>query len=502
MFSFLSKKSASKQARTRFAPSPTGYVHVGSLRTALYNYLYAKQQGGQFVLRVEDTDQSRLVEGAVENLLTMLDWAGIHPDEGVMLDGGAVTEKGECGPYAQSRRLDLYKKYADQLIAEKKAYYCFCTSERLEALRTQQQADKLPARYDGHCRNLDEKIVAENLVQKMPHVIRMAVPKGEMVEFVDRLRGAISIKSDEVDDQVLIKSDGFATYHLAVVVDDYLMKITHIIRGEEWLPSTPKHVLLYRAFGWDVPEFIHVPLLLNSDKSKLSKRQGDVSVEEYRQHGYLPEALINFVALLGWNPGTDDEFFSLDELIKQFDIDKINKSGAVFDIEKLRWMNGEYIKKLPFDRFRELAMPYLTAKYPNIPSDINLDVALAIEQSRVKVLSEVGDGIAFLFTNALSYDGNMLIWKKSDREKTLDCLTRLVSYLENINDSAWVLPQFETTTLVWIKEQGLGNGDVLWPMRWALTGIDRSPTPFEVATMLGKQKSLARLNTAIGLLKK
>ncbi len=337
----------------------------------------------------------------------------------------------------------------------------------------------------------------------MPRVVRMAVPKGEVVEFVDRLRGTISIKSDEVDDQVLIKSDGFATYHLAVVIDDYLMKITHVIRGEEWLPSTPKHVLLYRAFGWEVPEFIHVPLLLNSDKSKLSKRQGDVSVEEYRTQGYLPEALINFVALLGWNPGTDEEFFSLDELIKRFDIDKVNKSGAVFDIEKLRWMNGEYIKKLPFERFRELAMPYLTAKYPAIPGDINLDVALAIEQSRIKVLSEVGDGIGFLFTDTLDYDGNMLIWKKSDREKTLDCLTRLVAYLQNINDTEWASSdKLEAATLSWIKEQELGNGDVLWPMRWALTGVDRSPTPFEVGAMLGKEKSLARLNAAIELLKK
>src|SRR3972149_2578143 len=325
--------------RVRFAPSPTGYLHVGGLRTALYNYLFAKHNNGKFILRIEDTDRNRYVEGAVENLIKALKWAGLNYDEGP--DTG-----GDFGPYMQSQRLDIYQKHADELISKGKAYYCFCTSERLTALRQEQERQKLPqAKYDKHCLNLSQIEIAKNLSNKIPYVIRLNVHQNQKIIFDDIIRNRIEFESNNVDDQVLIKSDGYPTYHLANVVDDHLMKITHVIRGEEWLSSTPKHVLLYDAFEWERPIFAHLPLLLNPDRSKLSKRQGDVAVEDYRAKGYLKEALINFVALLGWNYGDDKEFYEMDELIEKFSLDRVHKAGAVFNTEKLNWLNYEHLRR-------------------------------------------------------------------------------------------------------------------------------------------------------------
>ncbi|HEY6950972.1 MAG TPA: glutamate--tRNA ligase, partial [Bacteroidota bacterium] len=328
------------QVRVRFAPSPTGYLHVGGLRTALYNYLFARNQGGKFVLRIEDTDQSRKVEGAVENLIGTLDWTGVHYDEG-------PGRNGAYGPYIQSERLHTYREHADQLIQSGKAYYCFCTPERLEQVRKDQMAKKLDPRYDRHCRDLPSVESEKRKQTGEPHVIRMKVPlEGDMV-FQDLIRGTITIAFKMLDDQVIIKSDGYPTYHLAVVVDDHLMAISHVIRGEEWLPSTPKHILLYQYFGWKLPVFAHLPLLLNPDKSKLSKRQGDVAVEDYRTKGYLKEAIINFVAFLGWNPGDEREIFSLEQLVKEFSLDRVGKSGAVFNVEKLNWLNFQHLRLKP-----------------------------------------------------------------------------------------------------------------------------------------------------------
>ena len=345
--------------RVRFAPSPTGNVHVGSLRTALYNYLFAKQNDGTFVLRLEDTDRTRYQEGSVENLLNALYTTGVVPDEGLQLVDGKPVENGEYGPYIQSERLDIYKKYIQQLIDEGKAYYCFCSKERLTQLREEQKKAGETPRYDGHCRNLSPEEVQKRIANGDPYVIRLKLPENTDITFDDVVRGKITINTKEMDDQVLIKEDGFPTYHFAVVIDDHLMKITHVIRGEEWLPSTPKHVYLYQCFGWQPPTFVHLSNILNEDHKKLSKRQGDVAVGDFLAKGYLPEALVNFLALLGWSPEDDQEIFSLEELEKAFDIHRISNSGAVFDREKLNWMNGQYIKKASVDTIVDGIQPFL-----------------------------------------------------------------------------------------------------------------------------------------------
>ncbi len=485
--------------RTRFAPSPTGYLHIGGLRTALYAYLFAKQNKGVFFLRIEDTDQSREVAGAVENLLKVLKSAGITPDEGIIAEeGGKVREIGHFGPYTQSHRLEIYQRYAKQLIDSDKAYYCFCTSERLDTLRHSQEAAKQPTRYDGLCRKLSPEEIKKKLDRGEKYVIRMKInPEQDgVIEFEDLVRGKISVHSREIDDQILIKADGFPTYHLAHIVDDHLMRTSHIIRGEEWLPSTPKHLLLFKAFGWQPPQYAHLSLILNPDKSKLSKRQGDVAVEDYLAKGYLPEALVNYVALLGWNPGTEQEIFSMSELLKEFSFDKIHKAGAVFDVKKLDWMNSEYIKKLPAQEFKELALPYLQKRLGNNLSDkVDVDKIMALEQQRIDRLDKIGEGLEFLFVNELNYDKNLLAWKKSTLEKAGECLGLVLAELEKYQD--WSKENLEKDLLELIKTNELSNGDVLWPLRVALTGQEKSPTPFEVAEILGKEKTLGRIKKAI-----
>jgi len=317
--------------KVRFAPSPTGYLHIGGLRTALYNYLFAKKNKAKFILRIEDTDQSRYVERADQQIIETLKTFGINFDE---------------RPFHQSKRLKLYQKYVQQLVNKNKAYYCFCTKKRLDEMRKKQQAEKRIPKYDRHCLNLSKEEINKKLKNKEPYVIRLKLPDNQDIVFKDGVYGEVKINTNDMDDQVLLKSDGYPTYHLAVVVDDHEMGITHIIRGEEWLPSTPKHVLLYQMFNWKVPTFIHLPLLLNPDKSKLSKRQGDVAAEDFLAKGYLPEAILNYIAFLGWNPKTTKEIYSVEELIRDFDIAKINKAGAIFNIEKLNWFNAEYVRNI------------------------------------------------------------------------------------------------------------------------------------------------------------
>lgn len=346
--------------RVRFAPSPTGFVHIGSLRTALYNYLFAKKMGGEYILRVEDTDQSRLVEGAIENMLNAMKWAGVNHDEGVVLDdSGKVVQKGEYGPYIQSQRLDIYQEYIKQLLDSGKAYYCFCTKERLDEVRDAQRAAGETAKYDGHCKNLSKEEVEANIKAGIPYVIRLRLPENHTIKFTDLVRGDMEFNTNDLDDQVLMKTDGFPTYHFAVVVDDYLMKITHVIRGEEWVSSTPKHVYLYEAFGWEAPVFVHLPNILNKEKKKLSKRQGDVAVEDFKKKGYLPEGLVNYVALVGWSPEDNQELFTMEELEKAFSIERVSKSGGVFDTEKLNWVNQHYIKDGDDAYLTDLAIPFL-----------------------------------------------------------------------------------------------------------------------------------------------
>lgn len=483
-----------KKIRTRFAPSPTGYLHVGGLRTALYSYLFAKQNKGDFIIRIEDTDRSREVAGAVDNLLKSLKWAGLEADEGIIIGSDEKpTEIGDFGSYFQSKRTDIYKKYAKKLIKEGSAYYCFCSSERLSKLRQDQQKSGQPTKYDGRCRKLTLTESQEKLNNGEKAVVRMKIPSGREIIFQDRVRSNVKFDSDDLDDQVLIKSDGYPTYHLANVVDDHLMKITDVIRGEEWLPSAPKHILLYEMFGWQPPKFAHLPLLLNTDKSKLSKRQGDVSVDDYRKKGYLPEALINFVALLGWNPGTDKELFSIDELIDEFDLNKIHKAGAVFNLEKLDWINGQYIKKMNIDRMKKSVKELTGKEFDN--------KILKLEQSRVSKLTEVGDELDYLTDCELKYNPDDLVWKKSDKEKTIFALTELIGLAVKIPEGKWTATNLQAEIMKLIEDKKINNGDMLWPMRYALSGKPKSPPPFDLADILGKNKTIKRLNLALDKLK-
>lgn len=508
--------------RVRFAPSPTGYLHVGGLRTALYNYLFAKQKGGTFILRIEDTDRKRFVPGAIERLVTTLDEVGLLCDEGVFLENGAMVQRGSNGPYIQSERLDTYKKYADELAANGKAYHCFCSAERLAQIREEQARQKQAPKYDKHCLTLTPDEVRKKLDTDEPHVLRLNISaeRGDVV-FDDMVRGQVKIHVRDIDDQVLMKSDGFPTYHLASVVDDHLMRITHVIRAEEWLPSTPKHVLLYEAFGWEMPQFAHIPLLLNPDKSKLSKRQGDVAVEEYLKKGYLKDALINFVALLGWNPGagSTQEIFSLDELIQAFDLTNVHKAGAVFDLKKLDWMNTEYIKRLALDDLYERAYPFLKIKdffklwqeqHSKLGEEEQSAFAkrvLEIEQDRLVTLSEVGENNLFFFTSEIPYDSALLNWKQNSAEMTKEALEKAQSILASLNDTDFAEKEMLEKILMETAEEYRpahspagsvpGRGDFLWPLRVALTGAERSPSPFDVAWVLGKEESLKRIQNAL-----
>lgn len=490
--------------RTRFAPSPTGFLHVGGLRTALFSYLFAKKNDGKFLVRIEDTDQERFVEGGIENILRSLRWAGIQTDEGVTLgkSDDQIVEVGDNGPYVQSKRLEIYKKYSQELVEKGSAYYCFCTKERLDELRKIQEASKLPTGYDGHCRNLGYETINKKMETGEFFVIRMKTPEEGKTAFVDLVRGKVEFENKLIDDQVLIKSDGFPTYHFAVVVDDHLMGITHVIRGEEWLPSTPKHILLYRMFGWQAPEFAHLSLLVNEQKQKLSKRHGDVSVEDFKEKGYLPEAIVNFIAFLGWNPGDERELFTLKELEKEFDLSRVSKAAAVFNREKLDWYNQQYIRKIGNERLVEMCMPYLenagldpvqgsrTTNYEFLNRAINL------VKDRLVRLSDVSEMVGFLFAEKLVYEPDLLIWKKSTGEIARKILLELIDLLNTIDVQHWSEEKLGQEVGGWIAEKKMGNGEVLWPMRVALSGAKNSPPPYDIADVLGKEKTLERLRFA------
>ncbi|MBI5621668.1 glutamate--tRNA ligase [Candidatus Falkowbacteria bacterium] len=486
--------------RVRFAPSPTGFVHVGSLLTVLFNWLLARQHDGTFILRIEDTDQHRLVPGAVENILKVLAWVGLNPDEGVVLDSqGQINQIGADGPYIQSQRLDLYRQYVDQLLESGHAYHCFCSPERLEKLRQNQTERKLPPMYDKYCLSLSPEAVAEKLTNLRAgdhHVIRLKVPPDGSTVFEDLIRGRVETPHHSVDDCVLLKSDGFPTYHLAVVVDDHLMAITHVIRGQEWLASAPKHVLLYQAFGWTPPLFAHLSHLLNTDRSKLSKRQGDVAVEEYMTRGYLPEALLNFLAITAWNEGegSEQEIYSLKELVKKFSLERVHKTGAVFDLDKLNWLNGMYLRQMDIAELTKRVTPYLTRAGYDTTDTVYLKKIVALEQERIKTLAELPAMVDYFFTDTLEYQTELLMWKKSDRRQTKNNLEQLVLYLSAM--ASWDEKKLEEGIMTWIAEQQLTNGEVLWPMRVALSGQDKSPGPFAIAAVIGKTRTLERLRHA------
>lgn len=488
--------------RTRFAPSPTGFLHVGGLRAALYNFLFAQKNKGKFLLRIEDTDQKRSVPGAVENLIATLHWAGLSFDEG-------PEKEGPFGPYIQSKRLDLYTKYADELLRRGHAYRCFCTQERLEQMRTEQEAHKLAPKYDRRCLKLSDNEIEKLLVQKTPFVIRQKIPETGEVRWNDLVRGEVSFKSKTIDDQVLLKSDGYPTYHLANVIDDHLMEITHVIRGEEWLSSTPKHLLLYQAFGWKAPEFAHLPLLLNKDRSKLSKRQGDVAVEDYRKKGYLPEAVINFIALLGWHPGGEEkeEIFTLLELVEKFSLEKVHKGGAVFDLTKLDWMNWQWRRRqflsLPgevADKLLSLAKPFVPAQWLT-DNEFLKRCLLTVEEKILQKPEETQMYIAFYFKEKLTIDPTLIAREKMkvDREmakRALGAVLQALETFEKFNDQE----ALKMCLLGVVAGLGVKNGQVLWPTRVALTGEEFSPGVFEVLWALGKEKSLGRIKSALAQL--
>lgn len=484
--------------RDRFAPSPTGNVHVGSLRTALYNYLFAQKNNGQFLLRLEDTDRTRYEEGAVENLLDALMVTGVVPDEGLFEEDGKIIQKGDCGPYIQSERLDIYKKYIDQLLEDGQAYYCFCTKERLDEVREKQKAAGETPRYDGHCRNLPREEVEARVAAGEPYVIRLKLPEDHVVAFDDAVRGRIEINTNDLDDQVLIKTDGFPTYHFAVVVDDHLMGITHVIRGEEWLPSTPKHVYLYECFGWEQPQYVHLSNILNDDHKKLSKRQGDVSVGDFLKKGYLPEALINFLALLGWSPENEQEIFSMDELIEAFDLSRINKSGAVFDRAKLDWMNAHYIKELPIEELTGRMIPYLLDAGYITEVDVQnrmpwLEKVGELMRERLNYFAQVPEETKMLF------DRNFEITDPESldilKEETVPVLFNAL--VEKITESDVVDTERAKAILKEIQKEYKAEkikGKMLYmPTRIMLTGEMHGPDLTLIMDVLGKEELLLRL---------
>jgi glutamyl-tRNA synthetase len=471
-------------------------MHIGTLRTVMFDYFLARQSGGQFIVRIEDTDQARLVPGALEGLLATLGKLGIDYDEGpVLQDDGSITQKGEHGPYIQSQRLDIYRPYADKLVDEGHAYICFCTRERLEEMRAAQTAAKQTPKYDRRCLRLPVEDIAARLAAGEPYVIRMKIPEGE-VSFKDAIRGLIKFNLADVDDQVIIKSDGFAAYHLAVVIDDHLMKISHVLRGEEWISSTPKQIVLHDMLGFTMPVYAHVPLLLNADRSKLSKRQGDVAAEDYLEKGYLPEALLNFVATLGFNPTSDREIYTRTELVEMFDLSKVNKSGAVVNFEKLDWMNHQYLMALNEDDLAAAVRPFLKETVDN---DL-VHRALFVERQRVNRLDEFEAKLQpYLF--AIEYPKDILVWKKSSPEDALQQLQNIRPVLAGMGREDFAQMQLlEAKVKEYISAQGLQNGNVLWPLRVALSGAEKSASPFECLWVLGQQASLDRIDKAIALL--
>ncbi|MGO4988063.1 glutamate--tRNA ligase [Gallicola sp. Sow4_E12] len=482
------------EIRVRFAPSPTGYLHIGGLRTALYNYLHARQQNGKFILRIEDTDRTRYVEGAIENLIHELEWAGLSIDEGVVLEDGKPVDRGDAKPYIQSERVEagIYNQYIDELLEKGYAYYCFCSKERLDQVKNQQRADGMMPKYDGLCRGVSLEEAKKRVAAGEEYVIRMKLPANTDIKFNDLIKGNISINTDDMDDQVLIKSDGFPTYHFAVVVDDHLMKITHVIRGDEWLTSTPKHIFLYEAFGWDVPQYVHMPTVLNKSGKKLSKRHDDVSVADFRNMGYLPEGLINYLALIGWSPESNEEILPMDELIRQFSFDHVSKSGAIFDREKLDWVNGHYIRALSVEELAEKIKPYLVEK-GFVEEDIDperLNLITQTFQESISKLSDVIEQSAFLFEDITITEEDA---KEMARGEQVPELVK--AFKEELSEIDTVDQEFAKTVMKKIqKKTGIKGKNLYMPVRAILSGTVHGPELVNIIEILGKEEIIKRLD--------
>lgn len=481
-----------KKVRCRFAPSPTGKMHVGNLRSALYEFLIAKHAGGDFIFRIEDTDRERFVEGATDIIYNTLAKTGLTYDEGPDKDKG-------YGPYVQSERVraGIYMKYAKELIDKGEAYYCFCDKERLSTLKSEVVEGKEITVYDKHCLGLSKEEVEEKLASGIPYVIRQNNPTEGTTSFHDELYGDISVDNTELDDMILIKSDGYPTYNFANVVDDHLMEITHVVRGNEYLSSTPKYNRLYEAFGWEIPVYVHLPLITDEEHKKLSKRSGHSSFEDIVEQGILPEAIVNFIALLGWSPEENREIFTLDELIKEFDYTRINKSPSVFDMNKLKWMNGEYIKAMDFDCFYEMALPYMKEV---ITKELDFKKIAAMVKTRIEVFPDIRDLIGF-FETLPEYDTAMYTHKKmkttaeSSLQVLKDVLLLLEAHEDYTNDALYQL------LVSYVNEKGVKNGYVMWPLRTAVSGLQMTPAgATEIMEVIGKEETLARIRKGIELL--
>lgn len=476
------------KVRVRIAPSPTGEPHIGTAYTALFNFAFAKKMGGKFILRIEDTDRTRFVSGAMEDIIYSLKWLGLSWDEGPDMGGPHK-------PYLQSERLSLYQKYALELVKEGKGYFCFCSPERLEKMRQEQVAKHQPPMYDSTCRKLKSQESKVRVKKGEPYVIRLKVPQKGETKFKDLVRGEISFQNELIDDQILLKSDGFPTYHLGVVTDDYLMEISHVIRGEEWLSSTPKHILLYQAFGWPQPEFAHLPLLRNPDRSKISKRKNPVSLIWYHNQGYLPEALLNFLALMGFSPPKGQEIFSLEEFIKSFSFEKIVKSGPVFNLEKLGWLNGEYIRQKKLPELAEMLQKWAQETKFKIRAESKEELlqVLGLIQDRMKKLSEFDELSSFFFL-APKVDPNLLLAGKTKEETKI----QLVAALEALKDiKNWQKEKLEQRVREVAKDLNLEATHLFMTLRIALTGKTATPPLFETMDVLGQEIVLTRLKKAL-----
>lgn len=477
--------------RTRFAPSPTGYMHLGNLRTAIYAWLIARGHGGTFVLRIEDTDQERYVEGSLEVIYQTLRLCGLDYDEG-------PDKGGPFGPYVQSRRKDIYREQAEKLVELGGAYYCFCSKERLDALRKDAETKAQAFRYDGHCKSLAEDTVRARLRNGEPFVVRQRVPESGLNAFDDIIYGRVEVDNSQLEEGILLKSDGLPTYNFANVVDDHLMGITHVVRGAEYLSSTPKYNLIYKAFGWEVPTLVHLPMIMKDHSRKISKRHGDPSFQDLLALGYLKEAIINYVVLLGWNPKDGREFFTLEELKSTFSVSGINTAPAIFDIEKLKWMNGEYIRKLDVERFKVLAAPFIRQAVKR--SDVDLKKIAALVQQRTVVLSDIPARIDFI-DNLPEYDNNLFVNKKAKTD-----IVNSLEYLQLCRDTlskheTWEHESIKQTLFSIIESKGIKPNTFLTPLRVALSGREVTPGgATELADLLGREETLERINTGIGKL--
>ena len=484
-------------ARLRFAPSPTGFQHIGGFRTALFSWLYARHTGGQFVLRIEDTDTTRTVEGSIESLIQGFEWLGMDVDEGPGIGG-------PYGPYYQLQRKSLYQYYANQLMEKGHAYKCYCTPERLDQVRKAQEAQKLPPRYDRHCRYLTPEERAAQEAAGATWTVRFAMPLDGETVVHDQLHDDMVFKNSDLDDFIILKTNGLAPYHLAHLVDDHLMGITHVLRGEDWIPSAPRHVQIYKALGWEMPLFYHIPNVLGKDKKKLSKRRNAPSWDDYKRQGYLPEAVFNFLALLGWSYDDKTEFFTKEELTRVFTLDRIGISSGIYDPDKLLWMNGVYIRKLSLEELVQRTLPYLErpAAEDGLPNSVKrpLDLAyttkvLALEQERLKTLGEAAERVSFFFVDELTYDTKLLIQKGMDAARTHEALVQAREFLAG--QEQWEHAAMETPIRELGAQLGLKPGQMLGTLRAAVSGSPATPPLFPMMEVLGKDVCLKRIDQAI-----